>query len=77
MVEVKKIMLTSSKGPMHALPHSVTQTLQQATADPHLHQRLTWHFTKEETQTAGNQNKLLKFIRNQENKTSLHTYYFG
>ena len=39
MVEVKKIMLTSSKGPMHALPHSVTQTLQQATTDPYLCRR--------------------------------------
>ena len=31
---------TSFKSPMHALPHSVPQTLQQATADPRLCQRL-------------------------------------
>ena len=36
MVEVMKIMVTFSKGPMHALLHSVTQTLQQATANPGL-----------------------------------------
>ena len=29
-----------SKGPVHALPQSVPQTLQQATADPHIHRRL-------------------------------------
>ena len=40
MVEVMKIMVTSSKGPMQTLPHSVPQTLQQATAYPHLCQRL-------------------------------------
>ena len=40
MVEVMKIMVTFSKGPMHALLHSVTQTLQQATADPRLCWRL-------------------------------------
>ena len=38
MVEVMNIPL--SKGPMHALPHSVPPTLQQATTDPLLHQRL-------------------------------------
>ena len=38
MVEVTKIMATSSKGPMHALLHSVPQTLQQATTNP----RLCW-----------------------------------
>ena len=37
---VMKIMVTSFKGPMHALLHSVPRTLQQATADPHLCQRL-------------------------------------
>ena len=35
-----KIMVTASKGPMHALPHSMPLTLQQATTNPHLHQRL-------------------------------------
>ena len=40
MVEVMKIMVTFSKGPMHALLHSVPQTLQQATANPGLCQRL-------------------------------------
>ena len=40
MVEVMKTMTTSFKGPMHELPHWVPLTLQQATADPHLHQRL-------------------------------------
>ena len=40
MVEVMKIMAPPSTGPMHALLHSVPLTLQQATADPHLHQRL-------------------------------------
>ena len=34
MVEVMKIMATSCKSPMHALPHSVPPTLQQATAHP-------------------------------------------
>ena len=34
MVEVMKIMATSCKSPMHALLHSVSPTLQQATADP-------------------------------------------
>ena len=32
--------MAPSKGPMQALPHSVPPTLQQATADPRLHQRL-------------------------------------
>ena len=40
MVEVMKIMAPPSTGPMHALLHSVPLTLQQATADPHLCQRL-------------------------------------
>ena len=40
MVEVMKIMATSCKSPMHALLHSVSPTLQQATADPGLCQRL-------------------------------------
>ena len=40
MVEVMKIMVTSFKGPMYALLHSVPPTLQQATTDPHLRQRL-------------------------------------
>ena len=33
-------IMAPSKGPMLALPHSVPPTLQQATADPRLHQRL-------------------------------------
>ena len=36
MVEVMKKMVTSFKGPMHALLHSVPPTLHQATANPHL-----------------------------------------
>ena len=40
MVEVVKIMVTSSKGPMYRLLHSVLPTLQQATADPRLCWRL-------------------------------------
>ena len=40
MVEVMEIMVPPSKGPRYVLPHSVPPTLQQATADPHLHQRL-------------------------------------
>ena len=40
VVEVMKIMATSCKSPMHALLHSVSPTLQQATADPCLHQGL-------------------------------------
>ena len=40
MVEVMKIMAHPSKCCMHALLHSVPLTLQQATTDPHLHQRL-------------------------------------
>ena len=35
-----KITVTSSKGPMHPLLHSVFPTLQRATADPRLHWRL-------------------------------------
>ena len=40
MVEVMKIMATSFKRSHDALLHSVPPTLQQATADPRLHQRL-------------------------------------
>ena len=40
MMEVVKIMATSSKGPLHTLPHTVPPTQQQATSDPHLCQRL-------------------------------------
>ena len=40
MVEVMKITALPSTGPVHTLPHSVPPTLQQATADPRLHQRL-------------------------------------
>ena len=40
MVEVMKIMVTSLHGPMHALLHSVSPALQQATANPRLRQRL-------------------------------------
>ena len=40
MVEVVKIWRPPSKGPMHALPHSVPPTLQHATTDPRLHWRL-------------------------------------
>ena len=35
-----KIMATSFKSPLHTLLHSVALTLQQATANPHLCQRL-------------------------------------
>ena len=37
MVEVMKIIVTSLKGPMQALLHSVPPTLQQDTSDPCLH----------------------------------------
>ena len=40
MVEVMKIMAPPSEGPVHALLHSVPPTLQQATANPRLRQRL-------------------------------------
>ena len=40
MVEVMKIMATSFKRSQHALLHSLSPTLQQATADPCLCQRL-------------------------------------
>ena len=40
MVEVMKVMRLPSKGPLHTLLHSVLPTLQQATADPRLCQRL-------------------------------------
>ena len=40
MVEVMKTMGPPSKGPMQALLHSVPLTLQQATTDPRLCQRL-------------------------------------
>ena len=40
MVELMKIMVTSFKRSHQALLHSVAPTLQQATADSHLYQRL-------------------------------------
>ena len=40
MVEIMKIMVSSSKGPMYRLLHLVLPTLQQTTADPRLCQRL-------------------------------------
>ena len=40
MVEVMKIMVTSSKALMHTLPYSVPLTLLQATGDPGLQWRL-------------------------------------
>ena len=40
MVEVMKMMGPPSKGPMHTLLHSMLRTLQQATVNPHLCQRL-------------------------------------
>ena len=40
MVEVMKTMGPPSKGPMHAVMHSVPPALQQATANPCLCQRL-------------------------------------
>ena len=40
MVAAAKMMATSFKMPLHTLPHWVPPTLQQATADPHLCQRL-------------------------------------
>ena len=40
MVGVTEIMAPASKGPMHALMHSLPPTLQQATADLHLCWRL-------------------------------------
>ena len=40
MVEVMEIMAAWSKGPIHALLHSVPPALQQATSDPRLHWRL-------------------------------------
>ena len=40
MVELMKIMVPPSKGPMYTLLHSVVRTLQQATSDPHLRWRL-------------------------------------
>ena len=40
MVEVMQIWRPPSKGLMYVLLHSVPPTLQQATTDPHLHQRL-------------------------------------
>ena len=40
MVEVMKIMVTSLKGPVNALLHSVSPTLKQAAANPYLCQRL-------------------------------------
>ena len=40
MVEVMQIMVTSPKDPMHVLLYSMPPTLQQATTDPRLLQRL-------------------------------------
>ena len=40
MMEVMKIISTSFKNPMHPLLYSVPPTLQQATIDPRLCQRL-------------------------------------
>ena len=40
MVEVMKIMALPLTGPMHALLHSVTLAMQQATSNPHFSQRL-------------------------------------
>ena len=40
MVEVMKIWRLPSKGPMHELLHSMPPTLQQASSEPHLCQRL-------------------------------------
>ena len=40
MVEVMKLMVTSFMRSHDALLHSVSPTLQQATASPHLHWRL-------------------------------------
>ena len=40
MVEVMKITVASSKGPMQALLYSVPPTLQKASVEPRLHQRL-------------------------------------
>ena len=48
MVKIMKKMGSPSKGPVYALPYSVLLTLQQAAADPRLHQglldthRLVW-----------------------------------
>ena len=39
-MEVMKIMVTSSKGPLLPLLHSMPPVLQQATANPHLRLRL-------------------------------------
>ena len=39
-------MAPPSTGPMHALLHSVTQTMQQATSNPRLSQRLLENKTK-------------------------------
>ena len=44
MVQVMKKMAPPSKGPVHALLHSVPPTLQQATADPRL-PRDSWTLT--------------------------------
>ena len=41
MVEVMKLMVTSFTRSHDALLHSVSPTLQQATASPHLHRKLT------------------------------------
>ena len=46
MVEVMKIMAPSSTGPIHALLHSVTLTVQQATSNARLSQRRLGKKTK-------------------------------
>ena len=46
MVEVMKIMAPPSTGPRHALLHSVTLTMQQATSNPRLSQRHLENKTK-------------------------------
>ena len=46
MVEVMKIRAPPSTGPMHALLHSVTLAVQQATSNPPLSQRLLDNKTK-------------------------------
>ena len=51
MVEVMKIMAPPSTGPMHALLHSVPLTLQQATANLCLSQRLLENKTKKRKNT--------------------------
>ena len=56
MVEVMKIMAPLSTGPMHALLHSVTLTMQQATSNPRLSQRLLENKTKKGKNTGTHNN---------------------